>query len=527
MNPTNNNVITPSSLAQVNPMTGLPIQQFNSLSSNGITDSVASSIAGQFDTLTAQRDQQQKTLESGQTDITSLMDSLTGKTADTQMAERMSGVDTATTNQNSAITQLANLNAQASSLNREAQAIPLQVQDNALAGSTRGGNAPEQTARLRQNAIKALSIGQQSDIAMANLTGSQVALQSAKDKAQKMVDLKYEPMEEALKIKQQQYDFIKDNLTTAEKKRGEALQIKLTKEAADLAEQKQKEKDAENRKIKLQEDLNSISMEIAKNGGDPNIIKGATSVSDAIRLGAKFMSDPLDRLLKNAQLKQAGASLRKTNQEITKNSQEIVLAKAQIKAAESGTGVSFAGLSNNQQDLALKLRVTYTSESKDFVVVRDAYNRIQASASDPSAAGDLALIFNYMKVLDPGSTVREGEFATAQNSAGIPDILRARYNKVQNGQRLADSQRTDFVDRSNKLFSAQQLQQQKINDNYSFLTKSAGVPPEFVVRDITSAMDSQTEALNNIYKSSVPNTTSPTGQLDSFLKFITPPKTKI
>jgi len=277
----------------------------------------------------------------------------------------------------------------------------------------------------------------------------------------------------------------------------------------------------------VQEDLNSISMEIAKNGGDPNIIKGATSVSDAIRLGAKFMSDPLDRLLKNAQLKQAGASLRKTNQEITKNSQEIVLAKAQIKAAESGTGVSFAGLSNNQQDLALKLRVTYTSESKDFVVVRDAYNRIQASASDPSAAGDLALIFNYMKVLDPGSTVREGEFATAQNSAGIPDILRARYNKVQNGQRLADSQRTDFVDRSNKLFSAQQLQQQKINDNYSFLTKSAGVPPEFVVRDITSAMDSQTEALNNIYKSSVPNTTSPTGQLDSFLKFITPPKTKI
>ena len=515
MNPTNNNTITADSLNPVASTAGLPTQQFDNASTSGVTDSVASSISGQFDALNAQVTAGQQNLESSQTDITSLMNSLTGITADTQAAERASGVDTANTNQNAALTQLANLNAQAQSLNREAQAIPLLTEENVVKGNrtvTTRGMASLNNKKLRENALRALSIGQQSDIAMANLTGSRVALQAAQDKAQKIVDLKYEPMEAALKIKQQQYDFIKDNLTAAEKKRGEALQIKLTKEAAELAEKKQKEKD-----------IQGIALEIAKNGGDPNMIKGAKDLNDAIRLGAKFMSDPLDRLLKNAQIKQAGATLRKTNQEIAKNNQEIALAKAQIKAAESGTGVSFVQLSKDQQDTTLKLRGTYTNESKDFVTVRDAYNRIKASAADPSAAGDLALIFNYMKVLDPGSTVREGEFATAQNSAGIPDILRAQYNKVQTGKRLADSQRTDFVDRSNKLFSAQQSQQQKINDNYSFLTKSAAIPPEFVVRDITSAMDSQTEALNNIYQSTVPNTTSPTGKLDNFLKAITPP----
>jgi hypothetical protein len=70
-------------------------------------------------------------------------------------------------------------------------------------------------------------------------------------------------------------------------------------------------------------------------------------------------------------------------------------------------------------DVENKLRDDFLKGSKVFVDTKDAYTRIQDSASDPSAAGDLALIFNYMKMLDPGSTVREGEFATAQDSAGV------------------------------------------------------------------------------------------------------------
>jgi len=76
-----------------------------------------------------------------------------------------------------------------------------------------------------------------------------------------------------------------------------------------------------------------------------------------------------------------------------------------------------------------KLRDDFRSESKEFVKVRDAYGRILST--DASAAGDLALIFNYMKILDPGSVVREGEFATAQNSAGIPERIRAqKWRKI-------------------------------------------------------------------------------------------------
>ncbi len=111
------------------------------------------------------------------------------------------------------------------------------------------------------------------------------------------------------------------------------------------------------------------------------------------------------------------------------------------------------------------LRDEVNKSSIPFQQVNDSYGRILASAKDPSPAGDLALIFNYMKMLDPGSTVREGEFATAQNSGSLPEILRAKYNKIKNGKRLDPEQRADFVKRSGDLYKSQEQVYQKTLDN--------------------------------------------------------------
>ncbi len=128
-----------------------------------------------------------------------------------------------------------------------------------------------------------------------------------------------------------------------------------------------------------------------------------------------------------------------------------------------------------------KIRDDYNAASKDYVKVRDAHQRVLASAKDPSAAGDLALIFNYMKVLDPGSTVREGEFATAQNSGGVSELVRARYNKAISGERLSDNIRTDFVDRSNRLYKAAEDNQANIEEQYRGVSTRSKVNPENVV----------------------------------------------
>jgi len=134
------------------------------------------------------------------------------------------------------------------------------------------------------------------------------------------------------------------------------------------------------------------------------------------------------------------------------------------------------------------LRGEFTKLSSDFIKQRDAFGRIQASAQDPSAAGDLALIFNYMKLLDPGSTVREGEFANAQNAASIPERIRASYNNAIGGERLTDVTRSDFVDRSQRLFNQASTQQNAIIDQFSNLATRANVNPEDVVIDLGLAI---------------------------------------
>lgn len=235
----NKGVITTGQLSPVAPIKTVdtPVDSTNYA---GITGGVADSIINEYTNLNTKLTSAQDTQDKSGQSIIDLMGTLTGKTADTQEANRLAGVDTETANLNKYAEQLAGLNAQATSLNREAQAIPLQVQEQFKnTGATNRGVAPIETGKLRENAIRALSIAQQSDIAAAAATGSQLRLNAAKEKAQQIVDLKYKPLEDALAIKKEQYLLNKDLLTSIDKKRTESLNIALKKEEQAIADKKE------------------------------------------------------------------------------------------------------------------------------------------------------------------------------------------------------------------------------------------------------------------------------------------------
>lgn len=141
--------------------------------------------------------------------------------------------------------------------------------------------------------------------------------------------------------------------------------------------------------------------------------------------------------------------------------------KAYIK--DSGTGFD-KDIVKGESDL--RKEFTGLPTVKDFQSQSTAFGRVVASAKDPSAAGDLALIFNYMKVLDPGSTVREGEFATAQNASGVPGRVVSLYNNIRRGERLNPEQRSDFVDRARRLYMSAASSYENIRDDYTDIARS-------------------------------------------------------
>jgi len=131
------------------------------------------------------------------------------------------------------------------------------------------------------------------------------------------------------------------------------------------------------------------------------------------------------------------------------------------------------------------LRNAFIKMTDDYRTVRDSYGRVQASAKNPSAAGDLALIFNYMKILDPGSVVRESEFATARNAAGVPERIRRIYNRVLEGKQLGTAQRKDFVSRAEKLYKSMMAQYEKDEHQFRELAVSFGMDPQQVIVDMS------------------------------------------
>lgn len=182
------------------------------------------------------------------------------------------------------------------------------------------------------------------------------------------------------------------------------------------------------------------------------------------------------------------AQVDKLNYEMNPMSTENQLRKAQtfnqLALGEAALRTDSGTKTKDKWGQENNLRSDFLNQNKDYFQVADSFNRIKASAKDPSAAGDLALVFNYMKMLDPGSTVREGEFATAQNSGSIPSIILARYNKVISGERLAPEQRTDFVNRAGSLYQAQREGFDKKKEQFTSIANRQGLDPSNIAIDV-------------------------------------------
>jgi hypothetical protein len=83
--------------------------------------------------------------------------------------------------------------------------------------------------------------------------------------------------------------------------------------------------------------------------------------------------------------------------------------------------------------------------------------QLKADGMPAHAANDIATVYNYMKVLDPTSVVREGEYATAQNAGSIPERWRNAYNKAIDGEFLSESMRSEMLESASRTRAGHQL----------------------------------------------------------------------
>lgn len=101
-----------------------------------------------------------------------------------------------------------------------------------------------------------------------------------------------------------------------------------------------------------------------------------------------------------------------------------------------------------------KLRDGFKGEPvyKAHQEMQAAYGQIKQALGQASPAGDLAGATKIMKLLDPGSVVRESELGMAMAASGALDRLQYYAQNVVNGTKLTPSQRKDFQTLADRLY---------------------------------------------------------------------------
>ena len=132
-------------------------------------------------------------------------------------------------------------------------------------------------------------------------------------------------------------------------------------------------------------------------------------------------------------------------------------------------------------------------EVKDFKKVVTAYEKVKSSAESQTAAGDMALVFAYMKMLDPGSTVRESEFENAAATTGLPGKFINAVRNAKNGIILNPEQRADFLNEARSALLAHKKSVIPSINQYGNLAKDIGASRNSIIPEGLFDIDSDTQ----------------------------------
>ena len=202
----------------------------------------------------------------------------------------------------------------------------------------------------------------------------------------------------------------------------------------------------------------------------------------------------------NAIIKEAEAKFapQKFGLEINLTESEIERAKAARRASDAAARASgeeqrlkqaqadqlAAGVipAEKRPEAERNFRNEYNDRTKGYQDIKSSYGRIlsvsEPKTEDEEGPADLALIFNFMKMQDPGSTVNTGEFANAQNATGVPDRVRNLWNNLLTGGRLNPNQRKAFRGQAENIYKSALQQESNVRSGIERIAKGYGLNPE-------------------------------------------------
>ena len=131
----------------------------------------------------------------------------------------------------------------------------------------------------------------------------------------------------------------------------------------------------------------------------------------------------------------------------------------------------------------LKIKGDFEREAKTFEQAQRQFLTMENLKNDQTGASDVALGFAFFKTIDPTSTVREGEFASAAGALGVGGRIQGMLQKLDDGQKFTPQLREDLVNAARQAFEQQKTDIQALAQRTGEFSERYGIPATDVSRN--------------------------------------------
>lgn len=231
-------------------------------------------------------------------------------------------------------------------------------------------------------------------------------------------------------------------------------------------------------KIKLARELGLISPKVLEYYG--NDVAGLDKLLDTVISAKAGQKSPADIKAETVARAEGEKQVNppKTVEEL--GAEEFAKAKNRTlgEAAAGGGPPSKAFEQENS------LRDEFISQSQEFVTKQNNFKIVESAGKNPTHAGDISLVYGYMKMLDPNTGVLQGEQANISNAKAIPDYIRGEYNRLITGEgTLSENTRNQFIDKAREIYEQAVDYHRGLRDEYSRLAKQNKLDASNVIVD--------------------------------------------
>ena len=166
--------------------------------------------------------------------------------------------------------------------------------------------------------------------------------------------------------------------------------------------------------------------------------------------------------------------------------QMLALKRDEISGAITAAEIKASAEAGSKRvDREMAKAKDFRTASKGFDAANANYGRVLANATTPNPSGstDIAMIFNFMKMLDPTSVVRGSEYEAAAGAGPLLKGLGVQYNRLFKGEdeKLPPEVRQAFLQTATENFQPYVDAQELIESDFAKEAELQGLRTDRVI----------------------------------------------